>query len=106
MNKWKYQLKFKHLLSEDGDSNTAKHVGGQIAKAIRPTIEKHFSDDFTIDDILCQLEAINSVEQWQELCNDEVDRNNWIDYPPLRELNGTLEGLYDWCDRNNVWCGI
>ena len=102
MNDWKYKVRIKHLLSEDGDSATAKAVGKSIHLALTSLQLRSFEDDITLEDIMYSLESVSSVSEWEELCNEGDD---WDDYPPLVELNSALEELYNWANSERVWIG-
>lgn len=93
----------KDLLSDSNDQSLAKIIGGNIAIRLNTFRLRHkgFDDDFELDDIIGALDAINSVEQWESLC--EEPGSTWSDNPPIDELNEWLSQLYDWCDSNRVW---
>lgn len=103
MNKWKYQFLMKDLLSDSNDQSLAQILGSTIAIRLNAFRLRHkeFEDDFELDEIISALDAINTVEQWESLC--EEPGSTWNDDPPINELNGWLSELYDWCDSNRVW---
>lgn len=99
---WKYEVAIKDLLSNDNDQSAAKAIGQRIAKRVRLFVKNrsNFHEDFNLDEIIENLECINSVETWEELCAED---SSWEPEPPITELNGRLAELYDWCDDNRVW---
>lgn len=99
---WRYDVTIKDLLSNDNDHTIAKSIGQSIAKRVRLFIKNHsnFPEDFDLDLIIENLECINTVEEWEQLCADD---SSWKPEPPIDELNSCLAEFYGWCDNNRVW---
>ncbi|MEG1680877.1 MAG: hypothetical protein RR326_12335 [Stenotrophomonas sp.] len=103
---WNRTINIKGILNEDRSNDSAKHVADisvRIAKLIRARLPDAFFEisapeyDFDFVDIIENMESctVESLASDLAIAGQE----------PVDMLNGWLEGIYDWADRNRVWMG-
>ena len=104
MTNWVATIKIKDLLSDNDDQARAVTVGKDIATRIEFFAKKHpvLTDNYPLDDVVLGLQSVNTVTEWESLCDDDPE-TPWDELPPITELNNSLNELYDWCDANFVW---
>ncbi len=102
---WELRIDVKAILREDQRNESPEHISAisqRIAALIRRRAPKSFFDvghqdfDFDFVDVVEAMESCTVKELEQDKANgcEAVDM-----------LNGWLETLYDWGDKNRIWLG-
>jgi len=98
---WDKTISIKHILQRDQSNESNEHaaaVANEIATVLKSRLPAKMLDikNDEFDEVLADI-----VEGMESLKAD-----SYADDPtfsPLQDLNGMLEGLYDWADENRVW---
>ncbi len=102
---WDRSIKFKSLLNQPGANASAEYVS-ELARRIASMIRREApasyfdltSDDYEFD--------FNDVIEAMESCTVECLQGDLENgYEPQAMLNGWLDELYTWADRNRIWTG-
>lgn len=106
MKKWQAEINLSRFWKKDENGNdwnhkTANVIGVLVAKELKKILPK-FSDDDSLEDIISRFESINTVEEWEVLCDEDVVPY-WESNPPIEEFNNLMVELYDFADSYDVW---
>ena len=101
---WTYRVDIRSIISESRERSVERvvDVANRIAAALRRGLPAAYFDvtsdgyDMIIDEAVEDLESY-TVEGMHELAREGLNA--------LEMIDGRLEEIYDWADRERVWLG-
>ena len=103
---WPYKADIKGIiLEEQGNEDpaciTAK--AHRIAKALRVSLPKKFFDQAHEE---CDFNFLDVVEMMEDCSVEALAEDLKNGSTAVEMMDGWLEQIYDWADRNRVWLGL
>ena len=100
---WAHKINLQAVLDEGKGQITPEQVaaiGNELARELRRLPGKFF--DQSNDE--CDFDFLNAVDELEQMTAESLiaDCKSSGD-DPADVLDGWLEEIYDWCDRNRVW---
>ena len=102
---WKHSVDIMSILRKDSDNESVEHhvdVAKRIAKLMRLRLPAAY---FDVTSERCDFDFLDAIENMEEssVKSFASDLENGCDSETM--LNGWLECLYDWADKERIWLG-
>ncbi len=100
---WPYKINLQGILDSANDNHTPEQIS-EIAKKVAKELRRLPAKFFDQSNDECDFDFVNAVEELEQMTPVSLAAEaKTLHEEPVGILDGWLDEIYDWCDRNRVW---